>query len=76
MPIGEDVAQKVRGFNKINNGSAIVYCWPGQVISSSGNYQALISPFEYNKNYSTDDIELKLGNRFDDVRYYFETPTI
>lgn len=66
------VTNVVSGRETIQNGSAVVYCWSGTPISGSGSYQALISPFEYNKSYSYDAIENSLEHRFDDVAYYFD----
>jgi hypothetical protein len=54
----------------IQNGSAVVYCWFGKPVSGSGSYQALISPFEYEKSYSYTANETRLKDRFDDVTYY------
>jgi hypothetical protein len=65
------VTNVVSGREAIQNGSAVVYCWFGKPVSGSGSYQALISPFEYNKSYSYDAIENSLENRFDDVAYFF-----
>lgn len=62
----------VSGRETIQNGSSVVYCWRGVPISGSGNYQALVSPFEYEKQYSYTSNETKLTNRFDDVAYYFD----
>lgn len=75
MPISttDVVTNAVSGIEVIKNGSAVVYCWRGVPINGSGNYQALISPFEYNKSYSYDAIENRLENRFDDVTYYFDS---
>jgi hypothetical protein len=64
------ITNVVSGRETIQNGSAVVYCWRGVPISGSGNYQALINSFEYEKTYSYDAIENRLENRFDDVRYY------
>lgn len=64
------VTNAVSGIEVIKNGSAVVYAWRGVPISGSGNYQSMISPFEYNKSYSYDAIENRSENRFDDVRYY------
>lgn len=74
MPVSttDVVTNAVSGIETIKNGSAIVYCWRGVPISGSGNYQALISNFEYNKNYSYTAVETRLTNRFDDVAYYFD----
>jgi hypothetical protein len=72
MPIStvDVITNVVAGRETIQNGSAVVYCWRGVPVSGSGNYQALISPFEYNKNYSYTANETRLTNRFDDVTYY------
>jgi hypothetical protein len=77
MPITttDVVTNVVSGRETIQNGSAVVYCWPGRPISGSGNYQASISPFEYNKNYSYTANETRLTNRFDDVTYYTTGPS-
>jgi hypothetical protein len=64
------ITNVVSGRETIQNGSAIVYCWRGVPISGSGNYQALVSNFEYDKNYSYTGHETRLTNRFDDVTYY------
>ena len=74
MPVSttDVVTNVVSGIEVIKNGSAVVYCWRGVPISSSGNYQVLISPFEYEKNYSYTAHETRLTNRFDDVAYYFD----
>ncbi len=64
------VTNVVSGRETIQNGSAVVYCWFGKPVSGSGSYQALISPFEYNKNYSYTDNESKLTSRFDNITYY------
>jgi len=73
MPISttDVITNVVSGRETIQNGSALVYCWFGKPVSGSGSYQALISPFEYNKSYSYDAIENSLENRFDDVAYFF-----
>lgn len=73
MPISttDVMTNAVSGIESIKNGSAVVYCWRGVPISGSGNYQTLISNFEYNKNYSYTANETRLTNRFDDVTYYF-----
>lgn len=73
MPISttDVITNAVSGIEIIKNGSATVYCWRGVPVGGSGNYQALISPFEYNKNYSYTVNETRLTNRFDDVTYYF-----
>lgn len=67
MPVSttDVVTNVVSGRENIQNGSAVVYCWRGVPISASGNYQALISSFEYNKDYSYTAIESRLTNRFD-----------
>lgn len=72
MPISttDVITNVVNGRETIQNGSATVYCWRGVPISGSGSYQSLVSPFEYNKNYSYTAIESRLTNRFDDVTYY------
>jgi hypothetical protein len=73
MPISttDVITNVVSGRETIQNGSAVVYCWFGKPVSGSGSYQALISPFEYEKSYSYDAIENSLENRFDDVAYFF-----
>lgn len=60
----------VNGLETIKNGSAVVYCWRGVPSGGSGNYQSLVSTFEYDKNYSYTANETRLTNRFDDVTYY------
>jgi hypothetical protein len=65
------ITNVVAGRETIQNGSAVVYCFFGVPISGSGNYQALVSPFEYEKSYSYTAIENRLKNRFDDVSYFF-----
>lgn len=65
------ITNVVSGRETIQNGSAVVYCWFGTPISGSGNYQTLISPFEYEKSYSYSNNENRLKNRFDDVAYFF-----
>lgn len=72
MPITttDVITNAVSGIEIIKNGSAVVYAWRGVPISGSGNYQSMVSPFEYNKNYSYTDNENRVKNRFDDVRYY------
>jgi hypothetical protein len=64
------ITNVVAGRETIQNGSAVVYCFFGKPVSGSGSYQALISPFEYEKSYSYTAIENRLKNRFDDVTYY------
>jgi hypothetical protein len=72
MPISttDVITNVVSGRETIQNGSAVVYCWFGRPISGSGNYQALISPFEYEKSYSYTANASRLTNRFDNVTYY------
>ena len=72
MPITttDVVTNVVSGVEIIKNGSAVVYCWFGKPVGGSGSYQALVSPFEYEKSYSYTANESRLTNRFDDVRYY------
>jgi hypothetical protein len=74
MPVSttDVVTNVVSGLETIKNGSAVVYCWRGVPISGSGNYQALVSNFEYDKTYSYTANESRLTNRFDDVAYYFD----
>ena len=74
MPVSttDVVTNAVSGRETIQNGSAVVYCWRGVPISGSGNYQTLVSNFEYEKNYSYTANETRLTNRFDDVAYYFD----
>lgn len=64
------ITNVVAGRETIQNGSAIVYCWFGKPVGGSGSYQALVSPFEYEKSYSYTANESRLTNRFDDVTYY------
>lgn len=73
MPVSttDVITNAVSGIEVIKNGSAVVYCWRGVPVGASGNYQALVSNFEYNKNYSYTANETRLTNRFDDVTYYF-----
>jgi hypothetical protein len=65
------ITNVVSGIEIIKNGTAIVYCGRGVPVGGSGNYEALVSQFEYNKSYSYTDIESKYTNRFDDVAYFF-----
>jgi hypothetical protein len=66
------VTSATASFDNIKNGSAVVYCWRGAPVAGSGSYQALVSPFEYNKTYSYTANETRLTNRFDDITYYFD----